>query len=247
MMHTEEKMQYRIDKKMVKALKVVASKEKSRPVLNRILLENGKVVATNGHILACLDVGNGAELPDHQAILVHRDTLSRVRAGETLAVDPETREGAIEQKNGTVLNLGQVAMNGEEAGTYPAWEQILPDEARPEIRFGISENNLKALIKVAAIHGDGLSFGFSSGGRAITLRTVGGERLGIVMPYRVENGYEEDVARPLALDEALKMACVVGQPVVVTRVGNVYDYRVESEAQAQPEDPEREYVATITV
>jgi len=155
--------------KRIKELLQFASKEVSRAQLNKILVTESEIVATDSHILAIMPVDTELSDNDYPAGTVIDTELA---APLVLTTDQiETALNILPKKpqlpmlnniqigtadGAPVVNAGlpaiQVPGNPQEDNeTYPNYKQVIPDyDAAPAIKVALSGEYLKKLAMLAA-------------------------------------------------------------------------------------------------
>ncbi len=113
--------------KTLAALSLVASKDPERVILNSVLVEDGKAIATNGRILLALPYAG--ESPDKTIHL----TTSGVR--QSLKIDPKEKKPWAQVSGGVFVNDGY----------FPNWKAVVPGHVAP-VAFTLTEQHEAGIV-----------------------------------------------------------------------------------------------------
>lgn len=159
----------------------VVSTEETRPGLQSISLQNGKAIATDGHVLAVVPVQMDGDKVDR----LSADLLAKARK----ATSKKDEDIILANLNGTAtLKDGSVLPNTYPDERFPNWENVVPDPASETFAIGVDVDLLVSACK--AIGNTKVVLHFSTPQRAMRLtvndNTDSNEAWAIVMPCRIQ-------------------------------------------------------------
>lgn len=125
------------------AINACASTDPARPVLNHVFLENGKLIATDGNVLACVPVEVG---PDDTDGLVSVEAIKTARklAKNGLPATITCRDN-LHFSDGTTM--------ARPNGNYPDWK-IVTDTGKAQFKIAL---DIEELTRLASALSDGKS------------------------------------------------------------------------------------------
>lgn len=179
-------------------LHLATSKDKLRPVMQSILINQKEIVATDANILAVIPteeiIQDGKELIPEDGLLIDSQIWKAIYNADSIYLR-DTEEGI--KIGGFFLNKPNLEFNtfkNKEFGTYPRYDQVVPQETAREdqARIGINAKLLQNLSE-ALNTPDGLKLEFNGKKKAIVARPIKkandqeeAKRYGLIMQINID-------------------------------------------------------------
>jgi DNA polymerase-3 subunit beta len=182
-----------IEKTCVRAMLQFAAKKDIRYYLNAICFEvganGGRMVATDGHILGCMDIGASLADPvtETQCGIIPREVFEKIKKpkrGEEhvlqITVSPTDAGGQFTVKDGFAVYQGELI-----DARFPDWRRVVPTEFSGEA--GQFDADLLARLKAAHLELNGsCSPALMHSGQSTACARIGGDTYiaAVIMPIR---------------------------------------------------------------
>lgn len=173
----------------VSALHEACGKDDLRPTMSHVFFTNGKVYATDAHILVRQDLKETLGFTDEHIALLDGKYLEAPHVKElTKCVMFETTAEYVEgtQKNGGKFRAP--LKTESEVGKYPNWEAVIPQETTPTEHVGINHKIFTRLCNALVLKDPDncVKLSLNSQTRGIVVRPINDNgQLGLIMPVKI--------------------------------------------------------------